>query len=335
MAIKLERIGRYFIVTDTVSGDVVLDYPASEIRYRETSISVDFINVQNNNNIFLSFLWTVLADPNGVLFATKQLAIDFLRINTGGESTSRTGSLDVFVQDQHTPIILAKMSIVDVETTINAQVSIDDKVITVADGTGFLVGQYLSIFTPISNRFYVAYILSISTNDITLDTPLDFPYTVGSFVTGGRTNMNVDGSSTPVIFGLRNTDQAIGVTADITRIMMTILSDTAPAYDEFGDITGGLTNGVVIRRVDGVTRNISNFKTNGDIAGTTFDVSLADAINPQQGQNGYVARLTAAGQDKMGVTIRLAPGEDLQIIIQDDLTSLQSFEIVAQGHEVE
>lgn len=30
----------------------------------------------------------------------------------------------------------------------------------------------------------------------------------------------------------------------------------------------------------------------------------------------------------------LAPGEDLQLIVQDDLSGLELFEIVCEGHEV-
>ncbi len=335
MAIKLERIGRYFIATDTVTSEVVLDYPASEIRYRETPNEVNFINVQNNNNIFVTYLWTVLADPDGVLFVDKDAAIAWLRINTGGQSTGRTGSLDVFIQDQTTPVIIAKMSTVDAESTLSVATAIDDLIITVTSGTGFLVGQYLSIFSPISNRFYVANIIAVNTNDLTLDSPLDFAYPIGSFVTGGSTDMAVNGSVTPVVFAIRNTDEAVGITADITRIILKVLTATPPAFDEFGDIVGGLTNGIVFRRIDGITRNVFNVKTNGELAGIMYDLSNAEPINPNQGQNGFIGRLTFAGQSKVGVTLRLAPGEDLQMIIQDDLSSLELFEIVVEGHEVE
>ena len=44
--------------------------------------------------------------------------------------------------------------------------------------------------------------------------------------------------------------------------------------------------------------------------------------------------MTFSGQDKLGVALRLNPGEDLQLIIQDDLRGLTSIEILAEGHEV-
>jgi hypothetical protein len=104
---------------------------------------------------------------------------------------------------------------------------------------------------------------------------------------------------------------------------------------KFGDIAGGITNGIVMRKVDGTYRNIFNVKTNGEMAGIMFDFDILSAQNVNQGQNGFNGRLTFAGQSKVGVTIRLAPGEDLQLLVRDDLTDLDLLEIVAEGHEVE
>jgi hypothetical protein len=256
-------------------------------------------------------------------------------IGIGGDVAKVTnGGLDINIQDQHTRPVIAKMSTLDNEDTLASASAIDDLVITVVDGTGFLVGQYLSIFDIVSNRFYLGTILVVATNDLTLDTPIDFPYPIGSFVTGGITDMAVDGSSTPVIFGLRNTDQSIGDTFDVTRLIFTVLTATVPAFDEFGDLTA-LTNGIVLRKKDGTYWNIFNLKTNGELGGIMYDLSLADPINPNQGQNGFIARLTFAGQSKVGVTLRLAPGEDLQLLVQDALQGLTLLEIVVEGHIVE
>lgn len=261
------------------------------------------------------------------LFAEKNFSIGTIRPVPGE-------SFDVNIQDQHSPVIIAEMSVVENETTLNGAIAIEDRTITVTDATGFIAEKYLSIFDIVSNRFFVAYIISVLGNDITLDTPLDFAYPDGSFVTSGITNMNVDGSVTPVIFGLRNTTQSVGIVMDITRVLFYNLSDTAVDLSKFGDITDGLVNGIVMRKVDGTTHNIFNRKTNGGLKALTMDLDILSSTNPQQGQNGFVSRLTFAGQNKIGVTVRLSPGEDLQLIVQDDLTSLQKFGIVVEGHEV-
>ena len=45
--------------------------------------------------------------------------------------------------------------------------------------------------------------------------------------------------------------------------------------------------------------------------------------------------MTFAGQDKIGVTLRIKGGEDLQFLIQDNLLTIDEFSIVAEGHVVE
>ena len=285
---------------------------------------------------------TITYDPNvGPQRSWKGLASEVL-----GEDGLAYGStnldvtkglntgLDVVIQDQHSKIVIAKLSTLDSEDTLAIAASVDDVIINLVDASSFSSGQFLSMFDPISNNFYLAHILSINVNEVTVDTPLDFAYPIGSFVTGGQTNMAVDGSVTPVLFGLRNTDATIGDSFDVTRIILSCLTVNAPAFDEFGDIAGGLTKGIVLRKVDGVHNNIFNIKTNGELAGIMFDFASADAVNPNQGQNGFIARMSFAGTHKMGVSIRLDPGDDLCFIVQDNLTTIQSLELVVEGHIV-
>ena len=244
-------------------------------------------------------------------------------------------SNDVSIQDQTTPLIIASFSKEEAASTLSALAVIDERTITVTSPTSFVEGKYLSIFNIAANRFYLATILDITGSVLTLDTPLDFAYPVGSFVTSGTRNMNVNGSITPVIFGVRNTDEQIGSEFDITRIIIHCETSTAIDLSKFGDIADGITIGIVMRKVDGVQRNIFNVKTNGELKSLMYDFDIEAKTNPQQGQDGFTGRMTFGGQSKMGVVIRLKQGEDLQMLIQDDLTSLELLEIVCEGHIVE
>jgi hypothetical protein len=227
------------------------------------------------------------------------------------------------------------MSIERASTLLATELEINDYSFDVDDITGFIVGQYLSLFNIAANRFYLAEILIISGVTITTDSPLDFAYPIGTFVTGGDRNMNVDGSGTPVIFGLRNTEQAIGSAFDITRIIFTCTTTNKVDLSKFGDIVGGLTRGIVFRHKDTIYHNVFNVKTNGGLDNIMYDWKPYDAQNLQQGQNGFTGRLTFAGPSKVGVVIRLEPGEDIQLIVQDDLTDLLVFSLIAEGHVVE
>ena len=99
----------------------------------------------------------------------------------------------------------------------------------------------------------------------------------------------------------------------------------------FGDLTA-LTEGIVLRKVDGDYRNIWNVKTNNDFSNLAFDLKIYEKTNPAQGIDGLSCRYSFAGQEKHGVALRLEPGEKLEIINPENLTGLTSFRVIAQGH---
>jgi len=241
---------------------------------------------------------------------------------------------DVTLQDQDTPKIIVKFNQVHNSTTLVATGAINDTSIIIDDATGFVVGSYLSLFHPASVRFMVCEVVSIaSAPTIDIDTPLDFAFPSGTFLDAGITNMAVDGSTTPQVFGLRGTGSPPGVelTADITRIIFECETVGAVNLSTFGDIAGGLAKGLVLRKRDGIYNNIFNVKTNGRIEGICYDFREHSASNPAQGQNGFTARLTWSGQEKMGAVERLKLGEDLEFINQDDLQTIISLTVTAEG----
>jgi hypothetical protein len=149
--------------------------------------------------------------------------------------------------------------------------------------------------------------------------------------------MNVDGSSTVQTFGLRGTGAPPGVqvTALATRIIFQCITAAAVNLTTFGDIVGGLARGLVLRKRNGNLENIFNVKTNGEIDGISLDWTPYVATNPAQGVDGFSARLTFGGLDKIGSVIELPLGEDLEFLVQDNLTGLTKLEIVAEGHLAE
>jgi len=248
--------------------------------------------------------------------------------------TSATGSLDVKVQDQTSAPVIFRLNKVIGETTLAIVTAIGDKSVTVADSTGMVINQYVSILSAPDNRFYLGKILGISGNIITLDTPLDFAFPVGTGMAFRNANMAVNGSVTPQVFSVRGDIADIGVEIDITRIIFSMTCDTVVTFAKFGDLAA-LTNGIVLRRKNGTYNNIFNVKSNAEIAGIMYDMTIYSADNPQQAVDGLNARLTFNGQSKIGIVIRIGPGEDLELIVQDDLSGLLNFEIMIEGHIVE
>jgi hypothetical protein len=253
------------------------------------------------------------------------------------------GKVDVSIQDQTTtPIDYFFSQIKGAPTTVAVETAIDDKTVTVASAAGCSIGDYFGCFNADDqedNRVFFATILDIDGNDLSLDTPLDFDFKVGDTAACFTRDLGVNGSVTTQIFSIQvgsNATQSI----DINRIMISMVTDNAVSLAKFGDLPK-LTNGLVLRRVNGFTNNIFNVKDNGEIANLCFDYDPYTTANLQQGQHGAKFRYTFNGQDKHGVAIRLNPGDSLELLVQDDLRLLgelgttAQFRVVGEGHFVD
>ena len=269
-------------------------------------------------NIFISLL----------IFPLLLNAQDFV-INTQQQR-------DVFIQDQYTQPIVVNFNKIGANTTLKYDAYVDSTFIVVSDTTGIGANTYVIVFNPVQQRFSTFNRLSNSNDTIFLDTPLDVAYDSASYVDFSTKEMNVDGSTTSQTFGIRGASPSpLGITVDITRIIFSCTTSGLVDLSKFADIAGGLTNGLVLRKRDGSYYNVFNVKTNQELAGLMYDWQPYASANPIQGQDGFVSRLTFGGQEKIGVVIRLAPGDDLEFLVQDDLSGITSFQVMAEGHIVE
>jgi len=241
------------------------------------------------------------------------------------------GAIPINIQDQHTRALdLPFIKAIAPPTTLWVEAVIGSYTINVTSTTGFVDDSV--IFIASEEHFYIGkQIGAVSGNIVTVDTPVDFNYPLGSVVFAANYHMNVDGSVTPQIFQIGSTSEAAVLELDITRVMGYFQDNVAMDDSNFGGLSG-LTNGIVLRRNDGVMTNLWNAKTNGEISLMTFDFTYTDKA--PAGSYGARFRNTYAGPSKHGVTIRLQPGDTLEIIIQDDLTGLEDFIMMAQGHVV-
>jgi len=253
---------------------------------------------------------------------------------TSGIIIDDTIPLETLEQDNTAPpFIVFVNQIANGTDTDTATIAVYDAYsVDVVDITGFVVGYTAVIADPLTGRFYFGKIMSIVGNTITLDTPFDYDYPVGSLCDCRRLNMNIDGSTTTEKFYIRGEGtREIPAVFDISRIIITCTTATPCDLSTFGDLAA-LTNGLVMRRVNGETTNIFNVKSNQDLANLAFDFQIYDKTRPNEGQDGFTCRLTFNGQSKMGVAIRIGPGEDIEFLIQDDLSALTNLKIIVEGH---
>lgn len=145
--------------------------------------------------------------------------------------------------------------------------------------------------------------------------------------------VGVNGASTPQIFRVSPLYMSNSVSWDITNIIFHIEDDAAMDDWKFGGLDA-LANGIVIRKKDGEYQHIFNAKTNGHL----IDHCQSATYSLKTGGGGYGFRALKAigGQANSGVVIRLSAqsSDELQVIVQDDLTALQDFHVVAIGHLV-
>lgn len=238
--------------------------------------------------------------------------------------------VSTFIQDQKSRSLSLPFLQDRSLATLASDTVIDSNVISLVAGHTTVVGEIIEIIDNISGEFMQAKIIAISGDDLTMDAPVSCVVPAGDEVIISSKEMNVDGSATPQIFSVKPLPTQSG---DITRV--TFHMDDILSMD--GSTFGGqdeLVNGCVLRvkHSDGCYQNIFNFKSNGSIRMECFDTAYTDAN--KRGLYGFSARLTWGGQNKHGVVIPLdgSLGEELQLVIQDDLTGLSQFRMKAQGH---
>lgn len=244
-------------------------------------------------------------------------------------------TVEVSVQDSTNEIVIVPMANVHASSTVAVETVPEDYTVEVLSAAGMAAGDHFRIINTTGNKYYFGTILGITGATITLDTPLDFAYVAGAEVTASSTNMNVDGSVTPVHFHMRTGSPSIEAAIDITRMLFICECADSVALTYFGD-QPALTRGVVFRKLDqqGVIRNFFNVKTNMDLAALAYDLNSYEAAKQTDGINGFAWRLTFGSPGKMGAVIRVDPEGQLGVVIQDDLRGLLRFTCIVEGHVV-
>lgn len=216
-------------------------------------------------------------------------------------------------------------------TDVAVQPVVDSKSITVtnAAAAGIVIGSYFGVFG--GGRYFFAVALNVVGNVITTDTPVDFAFPIGSTAVYLDRDLNKDGSVTPLTYSILG-PTAGNITFHVTRFMLMAECATAVDLSKFGDL-GALTNGMILRQSNGVSRTIWNIKKNSGFALHAYDWTPFAATNPQQGVDGMIVRYSFNGPDKHDSPIILQAGESLDLIVQDNLLGLTTFQALAEGRE--
>ena len=282
----------------------------------------------------------VVTDTDGTPAGVNDVnSLQVYIVDQDGDTANVTDhGLDVFIQDQHTPIVDLQMFTDGATTTFAKTQTVGDNRGLLSPGHGVSAGDHITFWE--GNMWAESEVLVVDvdaeTDSILFDSPFDFAWTTSAVVQPGDHDMNQNGAVTPIIAYIGPEFLQDGESWDIVRVMISITDNDAMDDGTFGGETA-LTNGIVMRVLtDGVYHTLFNAKTNSDLASRAYDLTYAS--KPPSGTgHGLRWRRTFGGPSKTGVTIRLnsVTNDRLEIVIQDDLTGLATFRAVVQGHVVD
>lgn len=315
----------------------------------------DFDKLTRDDKEFQKFLlnqaWKIAINTLSTLIANWDEISDSNLLPVSIKDPIESWALKITIQDQHTEIIDLKLSkeldtitilndysigdqTIDIETTWFVPVALNITWHTIClkdiNWGSFLQTQLLSVTLITWNQYTVK-----------LDMPLDFAYWTTTDWCIATTNLAVDWSVTSQIFNVSPYWLLNTIEWDINRIMFSFwgtwvtLQDPQPDDSDFW-VWPVLTNWIVLRHTNWVTKNIFNAKANWDLRGRCWwDLTYVPASKTWL--YAVHGRRTFNWQEKNWVTIRMwaVEWDEIQIIIQDDLTNMTNIQVIVQWQVVQ
>ena len=244
--------------------------------------------------------------------------------------TTYRGALDVNSAWLHRKIVNETFHFeTATQTTLSTAAAIYDTSIIVTDATGIIVGDQVKIQEGAIQEIGTLTITIVAGTTLTLDRPIANNYTTSADIIKVETNMAVNGSlAAPVIFEI---DPPITNIWQITRILISMTDQTSMDDAKFGGLVA-LTNGVSLRATTSAGRTVvfANWKSNQDLKLDMFNVDYS--TKAPAGFFGLNGRWTFTASEVVAELDGDAdPIQKMEILIQDDLTGLDTFIIRAQG----
>jgi hypothetical protein len=248
-----------------------------------------------------------------------------------------TGSVPVVVQDQTTPMVPADFAAsvssfnLFADTTAST-ISVLNYEMQVVSGNGLLADDDIILLdtAATADRSLQCRVLSVTADvgfdRIVIDRPIDHVFPVDTTL-GRKTDLDltVNGSVTAAIYSIR----AGAKPRDFFYYTLQFEHASASATDstKFCGLAP-LTRGLCVRIVNGYQQTNFNFKTDGDVERYGGTVKTTQ----KTGGGNYVTLYRIPVKDVFGVVQRISGTSAIQVIVQDDLTSLISGFATASGH---
>lgn len=245
------------------------------------------------------------------------------------------GNLEVAIQDQTTTPINLYLSESIANITLNANYNIGDKVISINSPVAPVADNLICLKE--GSHFFQEEIVSVTSlgannYQVTLRSPLDFAYTTAGGCSIRNNNLAVNGGVTPRTFTL--SPKGLNVSWHINKVIFHCEDNAAMDSSKFCGIAE-LPNGLVLTRVNGVTKKLLTIESNGDF--TEHDAEVIYDDKAPAGVYSLYATKNFNGQNYAGVALYLqnSTNDELKVTVYDDLTGLNHLHVVAIGHVIQ
>ena len=209
-----------------------------------------------------------------------------------------------------------------ISSTIAVQANKGSRTIELLDSTWFVTWDKIKIVDWVNSENDILKIINVVWNIITLDRSLDADQILGTIVKKVLLNMNVNGSITEQVFSYKPwTWQK----KRITGINIIINTNWEPSTEKFGWITA-LTRWCHLKVKNVIGRDQTYFipfRSNASFELSDFEYRKEQKVWWWN----YTTFLKSDFFQKMRTIIPLDDTQELQLIIQDDLTTILSFEL--------
>lgn len=244
-------------------------------------------------------------------------------------------AMPINIQDQYTEVVDLHLSSLKSMFTIETNISLYDTIIHIDSPILPVIWDLVCLKE--NKSFYQWQIIDVSSlwwteYNITLNTPLDFAFTTNWWCSLRNQNLAVNWSVTPVIFSI-SPIWLTDISWDICSITLSITDNTQMDWSKFWWITP-LDKWIFLRRVNWIVKNLFNVRDNHDIASHFYDITYDDRAW-WSWLYSLRAKKTFNWQGYNWVTLRLENNDELQLVVQDDLTWLTDMQVVCQGHVVQ
>lgn len=241
---------------------------------------------------------------------------------------SRPKVQDVSIQDATNPVILAHAVREIAETTLLNDTPISSSSITLASGHGFVNGTAGQVL--VVEGCYMGTVLNVAGDVVTVDIPTGYAFTAGTKVLRCSKGMNVDGSTTPVVFGLK---ASAGRKFDITGFSISAVTTTAMDDYKFTGLAT-LTKPIYVRVKKSTTwyNNVLTARCNGELK------LYGDVAYSSKAPSGfYGINFDFSFLNTYSVVERIDGdlGQEIQIVIPSDLSDITEMCCIFHGHVVD